>query len=92
MTDDSTVMPGTATLLLSTLPSPPAPPEFPDGLDWGYDPVTGRYTLDEAGVDELLDFRDNRYGTEDTRGYRYDLATYGMLRDRVYERVAELGL
>lgn len=79
------VIDGTATLLLQTVPNLPTPPEFPTGLNWGYqEPV---YTLDEDGTDRILDFRDIDYA-----GYLYDLETWKMQFDAVKEKIFTLGL
>ena len=50
---------GTATLILSAVPSLPIVPKFPLSMDWGYDENLMLYTLPERDVDRLLDYRDN---------------------------------
>lgn len=50
---------GTATLILSAVPSLPNVPEFPLSMDWDYNKDLGLYTLPERDVDRLLDYRDN---------------------------------
>lgn len=79
------VVDGAATLLLLTLPEIPAPPSFPMGLNWGYS--DGLYTLDEEGVDRLLNFRDNEYTS-----YVYDVETWQMQLDVVKEKIKSLNL
>lgn len=89
---DGEVIDGTATLLLLQIPPMPEAPEFPTGLDWGYDTETGLFTLDGTGVDILLDFRDNLYGETDTRGFLFELETWRLQYDSVVDRIVELGL
>lgn len=76
---------GTAYMLLTTVPELPTPPEFPSGLNWGYqDPL---YTLDEAGAQKILEFRDESY-----LNFCYDLETWEMQFDAVKKRISELNL
>lgn len=76
---------GTAYMLLTTVPDLPTPPEFPSGLNWGYqDPL---YTLDEAGAQKILQFRDKNY-----LDFCYDLETWKMQFEAVKKRISELNL
>lgn len=76
---------GTAYMLLTTVPDLPTPPEFPSGLNWGYqEPL---YTLDEAGAQRILEFRDKNY-----LDFCYDLETWEMQFDVVKKRISELNL
>lgn len=76
---------GTAYMLLTTVPDLPTPPEFPSGLNWGYqDPL---YTLDEAGAQRILEFRDKIY-----LDFCYDLETWEMQFEAVKKRISELNL
>lgn len=76
---------GTAYMLLTTVPELPTPPTFPDKLNWGYqEPL---YTLDEAGAQKILQFRDKNY-----LDFCYDLETWEMQFDAVKKRISELNL
>lgn len=76
---------GTAYMLLTTVPELPTPPAFPDKLNWGYqEPL---YTLDEAGAQKILQFRDKNY-----LDFCYDLETWKMQFDAVKKRISELNL
>lgn len=76
---------GTTYMLLTTVPELPTPPEFPSGLNWGYqDPL---YTLDEAGAQKILQFRDKNY-----LDFCYDLETWEMQFDAVRKRISELNI
>lgn len=57
------------------LPDPPVIPEFPQ-LKWAYS--EGRYSIDEADVDKLLDFRDNALPQ-----YRYEVEVYTAQVDAI---------
>lgn len=85
-------MRGTASLILAAAPDVPEAPAFPTGLDWGYDAATGRFTLDEAGADRLLEFRDEAYGSSDTCGYLFDVETYKRQLAAVFDKIISLGL
>lgn len=78
---------GTASMLLSLRPDVPVLPDFPLNLAWGYCDSSGLYTLDEEGVDRLLDYRDNAL-----RRYREDWSLYEIQLDTIVERITELGL
>ena len=76
---------GTAYMLLTTIPERPTPPEFPSRLNWGYQ--DSLYTLDEAGAQRILEFRDKNY-----LDFCYDLETWKMQFDAVRKRISELNL
>ena len=80
-------MPGTAVMLLSDLPSPPRLPEFPSGMDWGYDEELGLYTLPEADCDRLLKYRD-----VDLALYAADSAYFEQELEAVIDTIDSLGL
>ena len=86
------VINGTASMLISLTPRLPEPPMFPKSLNWGYDSGKCLYTLDEAGVNAILEFRDNLYGSKETRGYLYDIETYKKQVSVIHSRIRELGL
>lgn len=74
-------------MLVSMLPALPSFPEFPLDLDWQYDEASGRYTLDEAGADQILDYRDNTL-----EQYRFRLEVYQKEVDSISSHIEELNL
>lgn len=83
---------GMATILMSLVPEMPESPLFPSALDWNYSEELELYTLNEAGVDRILDFRDNLYGSVDTRGYLFKLEIWRLQLEAVKAKMLELGL
>lgn len=88
----SDVSNGTASLIVGQLPDMPDPPQFPMGLNWGWSEELSLYTLDDEGVDALLIFRDELYGSRDTCGYLFDLETWQIQHSIVIDRIVKLGL
>ena len=78
---------GTATMLLSLRPDLPVLPEFPLNLNWDYDENSDLYTLDEKGVDALLNYRDNTI-----ENYKRELELYESQMAVIENEIRSLNL
>lgn len=82
-----TTAPGTATMMLATLPPLPSVPEFPQGLDWGYSEELDLYTLPAADCDRLLEYRDVTLAL-----YAEDVTFHQTSLQAVINRLCELDI
>lgn len=85
--DERSTLAGTASVLLSSLPSLPQVPAFPSSLDWGYDEETGLYTLSAEECDRILYYRDLELPL-----YILSLQQYENILDAIVNRIEELNL
>ena len=64
-------------ILVGMIPTPPSIPSFPE-LSWEF--KDGRYSIDEADADKLLDYGENKLPL-----YRYQMDVYQSSLERIKE-------